>query len=340
MAFDSELMKLLQEDFKDNIKVTRVSEDMRGKIIIIYGDNDTGKTSQASKFSDSVLYLPLAEGLNAVNGAMAITITSWGDLTRYSKKLTTKQYKDYLKNKEAVLCIDELEKIGSYAKEYLQNKYGVADIGKANNGFGAWGEYESIVWSWFKSLTSIGWTIIGLGHPSYDKDTDFYDLQGDWRATKPIKDAADLVVYLQPNGTDANGIPIPSTAYLRRTDFCFARCRFDKIVPCLEEFTAQGLREIFVQAIREKNKEDGVDNATFEEQFSVSDKKEIPFEEIVEGIKKYAKELESQGKIDIFYDILDQHLGEDNTFPNCSPRQKDNLLSVYYELKETLGITE
>ena len=85
MAFDKELMGLFEKEFKDDMKISRVSEDLRGKVIVLYGSNNVGKTLQASRFKNPI-FLPCEKGMNAINGAMVLKTNSWSDLKKNGRK--------------------------------------------------------------------------------------------------------------------------------------------------------------------------------------------------------------------------------------------------------------
>ena len=169
MAMDKNIMDLFQTQFKDDVSVSRVSEDLKGKVIVIYGGNNLGKTYQCSRFENPI-FIPCEKGMNAVNGAMVLKTRSWADLKKHGRKLASKNFVEALKNGANItLVIDGIERIGNYVKSYLCSKYDVDVIGDARNGFGCWEEYDNLVWSWVDNIISLGYTVVFIGHEIEDK---------------------------------------------------------------------------------------------------------------------------------------------------------------------------
>ena len=142
MGLNQNVLNVFKNVFRDDAKISRVSESLRGKVITIYGDNNLGKTRQSSRFKNPI-FLPCEKGMNAINGAMVLKTNSWNDLKRNGRKLTSKKFVNALKQgMEMTVVIDGMERIGNYVKSYLCDKYEVATIGKANGGFGVTNSYK------------------------------------------------------------------------------------------------------------------------------------------------------------------------------------------------------
>lgn len=335
MAFDNELMGLFEKEFKDDMKISRVSEDLRGKVIVLYGSNNVGKTLQASRFKNPI-FLPCEKGMNAINGAMVLKTNSWNDLKRNGRKLTSKKFVNALKQgMEMTVVIDGMERIGNYVKSYLCDKYEVATIGKANGGYGAWEEYENLVWSWVDSLIGVGYTVVFIGHEKEDKKKDKFVITGDERTIKPIRDNADVVCYIRSNGVDKDGVEIHSSAYLAETEDFFARSRYRYMDTYIEDFTAENLTKVIIEGIRKQNEEEGYENVSFEKQQDIYSVKNETFDEVVEQIKTlYEKCLDSDLEQD-YADIVEEHLGE-VAVSEATKKQLEPLKCIRDDLKDLL----
>lgn len=341
MAISEGLMGLLQKNFKENVKVTKVSPDLRGKVIVIYGGNNLGKTNQTAKFKNPI-FLPVEKGLNATNGAIALKTTNWNDLVRNGSKLAGKEFVDFLKTGEQVtVIIDGYERIGTYCQNFLCSKYGVDDIGDTNDGFGCWKEYETLIWNWVDKLISLGYTVVFVGHEEEikikGKGTGKYDMIGDKRTVKPIRDNADIVCYLRSNGIDEEGRVIPSSAYLAETEEFFARCRFPYVPTEIEEFSAENFEKAVVEGIKYQNELEGASNdTTFEEQQEIYAKEEVDFKDVVATIKDMAKELNDKGLVDSYYGVVDQFLGEGANISEATQKNLEALIAIRDNLQEIL----
>ena len=312
MAMDKDLLALFQKEFKDDATVSRVSEDIRGKVIVLYGGNNLGKSLNASKFPNPI-FLPCEKGLNAINGALVLKTQSWGDLKKNGKKLTGKKFTEALKKGATIsVVIDGIERIGNYVKDYLCSKYDVATIGKANGGYGAWEEYSNLVWSFVDNLISVGYTVVFIGHEKWDNNKEKYVIDGDERVIKPIRDNADCVVYLKSNGVDEEGKTIHSSAYLAETNEYFARTRFTYMDTYIEDFTAENLINTIVEGIKRQNEAEGFDSVSFEEQQEIYDNGNDSFEDVVTEIKELFEKMSELGEeaTDEYMNIVEEHLGD------------------------------
>lgn len=69
-----------------NIQPHKISRDMRGFSVLIYGEPKIGKTTAACRFPKNLL-LAAEVGYNAIPGAMVQPITTWGDFKKVLKQL-------------------------------------------------------------------------------------------------------------------------------------------------------------------------------------------------------------------------------------------------------------
>jgi hypothetical protein len=340
MAISSKLQELLQKNFKGEVQVSQVSPDLRGKVIVLYGGNNVGKTSQSAKFKNPI-FLPVEKGLNAINGAIALKTSNWSDLKRNAKKLAGKQFVELLQSGEQITIIfDGIERIGTYCKNYLCAKYDVDSIGKANNGYGCWEEYDSLIWTWVDSIISLGYTIVFIGHERHDKKKDKYTIDGDERNIKPIRDNADIVCYLKSNGVDEKSRFIPSSAYLAETDEFFARTRFTYMDTFIKEFSADNLEKTIIEGIKKQNEAEGFDNVSFEEQQKVYGKSEDTLDSVVAEIKELYEKMEELKLVDDYLDIVAEHLGEDGRVSEATAKQLEALICIRDDIQEKLEDAE
>jgi hypothetical protein len=336
MAISNKLQELLMKNFKGDVQVSHVSPDLRGKVIVLYGGNNVGKTSQSAKFKNPI-FLPVEKGLNATNGAIALKTSSWSDLKKNGKKLASKEFVDLLQSGEQItIVIDGIERIGTYCKNYLCAKHNVDSIGKANNGYGCWEEYDTLVWTWVDGIISLGYTIVFIGHEKLDKKKDKFVIDGDERNIKPIRDNADIVCYIKSNGTDDKNRVIPSSTYLAETDEYFARTRFTHMDTYVKEFSADNLEMAIVEGIKKQNKVEGFDNVSFEEQQKIYGKSEDTLESVIAEIKELFEKMEELDMVDDYLDIVATHLGEDGRVSEATIKQLEALVCIRDDIQEKL----
>ena len=70
-----------------NPQVSTVAKGLEGKVILVYGGNNLGKTKQATRMKKP-FYLPFEAGLNAIPGVPYCPITKWSDFIKINKQLT------------------------------------------------------------------------------------------------------------------------------------------------------------------------------------------------------------------------------------------------------------
>jgi hypothetical protein len=320
--------------------VSRISEDIRGKAIVIYGGNNLGKSLQASRLPNPV-FMPCEKGLNAINGAMVLKTTCWADLERNGRKLTSRNFVEALdKGAQITLIIDGFENIGKYCKAMLCQKYKVPTIGKANEGFGCWEEYENLVWGFVDNLLGVGYTVVFIGHETWDKKKKKFVINGDERNIKPIRDNADIVCYLTSNGLDNEGQPIHSSANLAESEEFFARTRFPYMDTHIADFTAENLISTIVDGIKRQNKEEGFDNVDFKEQQDIYKEEKVDFKDVIEIIKGQYEQLldkddESHTLEDFFLDTVEKYLG-DIPVSEATVTQLESLICIKNNLEEKL----
>ena len=193
------------------------------------------------------------------------------------------------------------------------------------------------MWNLVDKLTSIGYTVVFIGHPKPDKNGKF-SLAGDSRVIKPILDNSDMTVFLESNGIDNEGNCIPSSGYLVETSDFFARTRFRYMDTYIEKFTADNLIETMKVGIRKQNEIEGNESVDFEEQqdvYKIDETFEDVKNEIAEIFKKI-QESDNEDLIDGYMDITGSILGEGVKISEVKPKHLDLLKSVRNELVEMM----
>lgn len=336
MTVSSELQKLLTKEFKGDVKISRITPDLKGKVIVLYGANATGKTYQSARFKNPI-FLPVEKGLNATNNAIVLKTTNWSDLKRNGRKLAGKNFVKLLRSGEQItIVIDGIERIGTYCKNYLCAKHEVDTIGQANGGYGCWDEYDNLVWTWVDNIISLGYTIVFIGHEKLDKKKDKYIIDGDERNIKPIRDNADIVCYLKSNGVDEKGEVIYSSAYLAETEDFFARTRFRYMDTYVEEFTAENLEKVIVDGVKKQNEVEGFDSVSFEEQQEIYEEEEVTYNELLETIKEQLIEMKELNIISQSANVVSEHLGEGVKVSEASEKQVEALICIRDDLQEII----
>lgn len=69
-----------------NVAPHQVSRDLRGYSVFFYGEPKSGKTTIATKFPRHLLFA-FEKGYNAIPGAMAQPINTWGEFRKALRQL-------------------------------------------------------------------------------------------------------------------------------------------------------------------------------------------------------------------------------------------------------------
>lgn len=344
--FDEELKDLFESSFRGSAKISRVSEDLRGKTICIYGSNDLGKTKQASRM-DNPVFIPCEPGLNAINGAMVLKTSGWTQFTSHVKTLSSRKFQEVLdKGTLITIIIDGVDSLGKYCQDYICSQYGVKDISEGNQDSSIpnlYQLYEKTYWKAINDLTLLGYTVVFIDHEEEikikGKSTGKFTLAGDKRCVKPIKDNCDITVHVVSNGVDEENKPIKSSAWLRETDEAFARCRYEMVTPFIEEFTAENLTKAIVEGIKKQNELENVDSINFKEQRSIYEDDE-DFESVKEEIKEMYLKLEKMDDneeetphLDKYDEIVSDVIG-DKLISECTQKNYEALKMIRNNLKD------
>lgn len=313
-------------------QISKVAEGLEGKVILVYGGNNLGKTLQGTRM-EKPLVLPFEAGLNAISGIPYFPINSWSDFKKINLSLTNERTLDKVKEMYKTIIFDEVQASANYCQEYLCDKYDADSIGSGNEGFGLWKEYETEYWREINRLTKAGFTVYFIAHSETDRDTGQTRPKGDKRALAPIINLADITIYLKSNGVDEDGRVVPSTGYLAETPEFFARSRFDYIDTVIKEYTAENLEEVLIRAIEEQAKRDGTTLISHDELVEMNDTR-LNYNDIMEQIKGEYQRLSELNKLEKYQEIVEEYLGKDAIVSETTEKQVQLLDLILYGLKE------
>jgi hypothetical protein len=335
MAVSQEIANLFKESFKDTVKISKISPDLRGKSIVIYGGNNVGKTTQASKFKNPI-FMPFEKGMNAISGSLVLSNKNWFDVCRNVKKLSEKKFLDVLKNEQITIIWDGFERAGLYCQKFIEQKYDVFDVAEGKGGFGLWSQYEKEFWTQVDKLLGLGYTVVFIGHAEENKKKDKMYPKGDKRCVSPIIDNADIVVYLESNGVDKNGKEIMSSGYLVETKDWFARSRFPFVEKVMEEFTAENLEQIIVDGIKKQLEIEGVEGVSFDEQQEIYKSEDVEYKDLVKEIGQFYTKFIGFNAIPEYKKVVDKYLGNGIVVSKTSETQIEPLMSIRDTLLEII----
>ena len=298
-----------------------VVKDIEGKLILIYGTNRTGKTSNAVT-APSPLVVAFERGLNAIDGIPYAPISEWSQWIDVVKQLTGPRAAE-AKELYKTIIVDGVDAMGDLAATYVCNMFGATSIGSGNRGYGLWREYSAEINRQLRKITNAGYTVIFLAHDGtrelLDEKGVKYDKiypRGDKRVVDPICDLCDFICYAQAQPCDEKGEPVNSTLHIKGSRAYHAGSRFPNIVPSIPNWTMGKLRAAIGEAISKTEKASASGGKTLEEVKASEDKAtaskwaEYSFAQLIElCTKKGQATIEQTGSPAFYQSVLMEEFG-------------------------------
>lgn len=325
-----------------SLEPSKISRDLKGKFLLIYGQPKTGKSTFGSQLPRA-LFMNFEQGTNALAGIKSQPILRWTD----AKKVLTQLRKPQAKEIFDTIVVDTASIAWQLCEKYICQRENVDSIRDVPWGQG-WNMLKQEFSEFWREITLLGFGILFIAH-SKDKPTEMRTEDGDTiTAVCPdlpnqcytiINSIVDIIGYLQvqmnPDGTSERYL------YTRSTPTVFAGSRYQYLAPKIKF----GYQEL-VNAIG-----DAIDKAVELDGAQVTDKTEIaqvksrPFSEIMADAKnvwgKYldsaSTDEEKEQHLNIMRDIIKRVFGsEDFKLSQAVPSQGDLVELFIDEMKDLL----
>ena len=328
-----------------------IANGLEGKIILIYGGNNLGKSAQACRFPKPFV-IACEMGLNGIDGVPYAPVTRWSDFKSIVKQFTGPTM-DKAKELYSTIIVDEVYASSIYCQDYVCSTYGdgaltMADGDSKHNLYQL---YEKEYFRQINALANAGYTVVFIAHAQMDSQTKFISPKGDKRCMNPIIDKCDYVVYLQSNGVDSEGRVIKSSAYLAQTADFFARARIEYTPTYIKEFTAENLTAAIQEGINKKRELDHSTVTSFAEQRKLNTVEDLDFNKLITEFNTLVANIPGSSDMDCateegtkfksywapkIIQITEKHLGKGGRVSQCNENQVEALSLIVDELKEVL----
>ena len=325
-----------------DVKPNVVTRDLSGKSFLIYGERKSGKTTIATKFPKHII-LAFEKGYGMIPNAMGFPINSWREALEAKKELL-KDAKAVEKGEKAekeflTVVVDTIDLAYDMCERYILDKEGVEYLDETEKmrGYRAVSrEYDKF----FQDIVKAGYTLICISHATskqvkengekYDKTIPTVPDRGFLVVSRLV----DVCAYAHYETDDAGNI-VPMLT-MRGNKYLEAGSR-NKYMSEKIPFTYQALLADMTQAIDKLEAQDGatVTNETsnlFKDKIAEEDK--IPFENLVNEVKKYALALVHAEKRSEYDKIVAEYLGKGRNVKDCDESQYDMILLIIQDLKE------
>ena len=323
-----------------NLEPSKISRDLKGKFLLIYGLPKTGKSTFGSQLPRS-LFMNFEQGTNALAGIRSVPIMSWSD----AKKVLSQLRKPQAKEMYDSIVVDTASIAWQLCEKYICQREGVDSIRDVPWG-GGWTMLKNEFSEFWREITLLGFGILFIAH-SKEKPTEMRDEDGNSiTAVAPdlpnmaytiINSIVDIIGYLQVQ-MNADGTS-ERYLYTRATPTVFAGSRYQYLAPKIKF----GYNEL-VDAIG-----DAIDTAVERDGAQVTDHTEIvqvkarPFQEVMDEAKQVwtsyldaaANDEEKNNRFLIMKDIIRKIFGtEDFKLSQAVPSQSELVELFISEIKD------
>lgn len=237
------------------LQPTVISRDLRGKYVMLYGKQKSGKTTAAAQFPGALL-CAFEKGYNAIGGLMAQDITKWSDFKLVIRQLA----KPEAQARFQTVIMDTVAIAWDLCEQFVCAQYGVQKIADIPWGGGYTAckkEFESTL----RQITQLGYGVVLIAHHSVrmEKTADGQDIEIispelPKRAAEICNGIVDIIGYIGSEWVDGVN---HRYLYTRETPTLFAGSRFKYLAPKIP-FGYNELVNAIAEAIEKSEQIDGV----------------------------------------------------------------------------------
>ena len=326
-----------------SLEPSKISRDLKGKFLLIYGQPKTGKSTFGSQLPRS-LFLNFEQGTNALAGIRSVPILRWSDF----RKVLTQLRKPQAREMYDSIVVDTASIAWQLCEKYICQRESVDSIREIPWGQG-WGMLRNEFSECWREITLLGFGILFIAH-SKDKPTEMRDEEGnEITAVAPdlpnqcyqiVNSIVDIIGYLQVqmnnDGTSERYL------YTRSTPTVFAGSRYQYLAPKIK-FGYQELVDAIGDAIDQAVEKDG---AEVTDHTVIAQIKARPFNEIMEEAKAiwqtYINEAETdeakEQHFNIAKDVIKRVFGTETfKLSQAVPSQSDLVELFIDEMKEIMS---
>ena len=325
-----------------NIQPHKVSRDLSGYIVYIYGPGGTGKTTLASQL-DSALLLAFERGYNALPGVFAQDITSWVEMKQVIRDLKKPEVKERFKS----ISIDTVDIAADLCEKYICNREGVEKLADLPWGSGfkmMKKEFEET----FRTIAQLGYALFFISH---SKDRVFKREDGtEYNQIVPslapsyneiVRNMSDIEAYSHQVAIE-NGMPEVMLTLRSMDGTIECKSRFKYIEPEIP-FNYSALSNALNSAI---DREAGMNDNKFVTDQREPQKEEqtrdfgalmAEFNEMIEKLQAASGGEFATKWAPRIADTIAKYLGKGKRISDCTPDQAGIVELIVDDLKDQLG---
>lgn len=326
-----------------NIQPNKVSTDMSGYSVLLYGTPKSGKTTTAARFPKALL-AAFEKGYSAIPNIMAQPVNSWSEFRQLLKQLEKPEAKAMF----STIVVDTADIAYDYCVKYICAKASDAQHDYDNIGDIPYGKgYKMAETEFDECLRKILQMDYGLVLISHATDKTFTDTNGqeynqiiptlDNRARKICERTCDIIGYTHSEYNSDGG----TTTYMemRGTPRYVAGSRF-KYTPDRIVLSYDNLLAAINDSIAKEASEHGTDVLTDEKSGVHKEvEKTYDFDAMMDEFKTLVDALMSEptkqgANAKKITAIADKYLGKGKKVGDCTPANAPQLDLILMELRE------
>ena len=314
-----------------NIEPTKVSKDLQGKYILIYGAPKVGKTSFSVQMPKNLL-LAFEHGFNALGGIKAVDIDKWATFKQVIRQLQQPEAKEMY----STITIDTATIAYTMCEDFICTQQNINRIGDLPYGAG-YGLVEKEFQGCLRQITQMGYGIVLIAHsvPRVEKTPEGSEIEIvspdlPKRGYKVINQLVDIIGYIDiiwdKEGNEKRVL------YTRKTSQIMAGSRF-KYLKSIISFGYKELTDAIAEAVEKEANESGSTLIDHEEEKKETER---TFIEIREEARKVWEELVTANKSNVekLNKIIVNTFGKQIKLSEITENQKDLFEIVLAEMKE------
>lgn len=317
-----------------NLKPTTISRDLRGKFLLLYGKEKSGKTSTAALFPKALL-CAFEKGYQALPNIHAQDIDTWGTFKTVLRQLKS----DEAKAMYDTIIIDTAAVAADLCEKFICQREGITQLGDIPYG-GGYAKFGKEFSDTFRELSLLGYGIVFLTHhetvtrkhPVTGEDIEYTRPSLNKRAMNTVNRLVDIIGYLHVSW-DENDQAV-RTLVTRETPYVFAGSRF-KFLKSSFPFGYNELVKELYNAIDMEGKLGATIVDTPDEKGKIL----RPFEEAMAeagAVWNQLREEDEAGNIGPMSSITEQIFGRPTKLSTVTEDQQDLLELAISELKKLL----